>query len=160
MTEGTCCTWAGCSLRPPPCSLPSAPTWCWTRSCRCKTRLHPLLRLLTTDRKQYYIRTQTHWNILSQWRSVSSSSSPRSWSCPDTSSHTCPRPWWWCGGSWGTGRGGRAWPGSGWSAAGRSLRSHCTAGSCYWRCAAPSPPPAAADAGGKVRMQQLFKWNG
>ena len=146
-------TWAGCSRRPPPCSLPSTPAWRWRSSCRCKRRRRPRLRWLTAERPQDYIITPTTTHSETRRRtSSSSSSSPRSWSCPDTSSRTCPRPWWWCGGSWGTERGGRAWPGSGWSAAGRSRRSRCTAGSCYWRCAAPSPPPAAAGGAHKFKL--------
>lgn len=146
-------TWAGCSRRPLPCSLPLAPAWRWRRSCRCRRRRRPRRRWLAAERWQESISTDTPIHSVTRCRGPSSSS-PQSWSCPDTSWRTCPRPWWWCGGSWGTGRGGRAWPGSGWSAAGRSRRSRCTAGSCYWRCAGPSPPPGAADGGANVRMQR------
>lgn len=147
-------TWAGCSRRPPPCSLPLAPAWRWRRSCRCRRRRRPRRRWLAAERWQESISTDTTTHSVTR-RRVPSSTSPQSWSCPDTSWRTFPRPWWWCGGSWGTGRGGRAWPGSGWSAAGRSRRSRCTAGSCYWRCAGPSPPPGAADGGANVRMQHF-----
>lgn len=105
--------------------------------------------------KVEYISMKTRVDVLVEAKRCVSSS-PRSWSCPDTSWRTCPRPWWWCGGSWGTGHGGRALPGSGWSDAARSQRSRCTVGSYYWRCAALSPPPGAGHEQGKVWKSKRF----